>query len=322
MFSAPCEATTLRRMKQITRILIVSAALLACVVASVLAQKATAPKPAKGMEKDHSPVLVRVNGTAITEPDLAFFVKTRKLAKEDVPSNREMLIERLIDQQLLRDFLARKKITTDPTRMDLQIAQLKQRLKGGKVEPDEVLAKAGFTDATLRRELSLPLDWDMYVRQIVTEEKLREIWIQRKHEFDGSEVRAAQIALKSDDANADEKKLAAIRDDIVAKRIGFADAAKKHSQAPSAEKGGDLGQFGFRGKQPMPFPQVAFLLKVGEVSPPFRSAFGVHLLTVTEKVDGQLSLEDAKPEIFQQLSIEMQQETLKQERANAKIVRP
>lgn len=49
---------------------------------------------------------------------------------------------------------------------------------------------------------------------------------------------------------------------------------------------------------------------------------GYPVLTVTERSEGQLSLEDARPEILQQLSIEMQRDVLKQERAKAKIERP
>ncbi|MBC7817389.1 MAG: hypothetical protein IAG10_10910, partial [Planctomycetaceae bacterium] len=68
-----------------------------------------------------------------------------------------------------------------------------------------------------------------------------------------------------------------------------------------------------------PFPQIAFALKGNEVSEPFRSATAVHLLTVTARIEGQDSLEDARPEILQQLSIELQREVLTQERAKAKI---
>jgi len=45
-------------------------------------------------------------------------------------------------------------------------------------------------------------------------------------------------------------------------------------------------------------------------------------LTVSERVEGQLSLEDARPEILQVLSAEMQRDVLSRERAQAKIERP
>lgn len=280
------------------------------------------PKEATSTAKSGSQVLVRVNGQPVTEADLEIFARMLKLSSDEIPPHREQMIERLIDRQLLRAFLSQKKVAADPQRLDGHLTLIKTRLKARGDDFDKLLVKSGFTEATLRRELTLPLDWDTYVRRETTDEKLRDVWKKRRHEFDGSEVRAAQIALKSNDPDADEKKLAAVRAQIVAKEISFADAAKKYSQAPSAAKGGDLGCFGFRGKQPPPYPQVAFGLKVDEISEPFRSPFGVHLLTVTERIEGQLSLEDARPEIFEILSTEMQRDVLQQEHMKAKIERP
>ena len=276
-------------------------------------------KNIKSVPKSDSPVLVRVNGQPVTEADLDFFAKTLKIATDERPQRREQMLERLIDRQLLRAVLAQKKVAADPQRLDAHLTQIKTRLKARNEDFEKLLAKSGFTEESLRRELKLPLDWDEYVRREVTDDKLGDVWTQRKAEFDGSEVRASQIALKSDDPDRDEKKLAELRSKILDKSISFADAAKKHSQAPSATKGGDLGRFGFRGKQPPPYPVIAFGLKVGEVSEPVRTPFGVLLLTVTERSEGQLSLEDARPEILQRLSIETQRAVLQQERAKAKI---
>ena len=276
-------------------------------------------KNIKSVPKSDSPVLVRVNGQPVTEADLDFFAKTLKIATDELPQRREQMLERLIDRQLLRAVLAQKKVAADPQRLDAHLTQIKTRLKARNEDFEKLLAKSGFTEESLRRELKLPLDWDEYVRREVTDDKLGDVWTQRKAEFDGSEVRASQIALKSDDPDRDEMKLAELRSKILDKSISFADAAKKHSQAPSATKGGDLGRFGFRGKQPPPYPVIAFGLKVGEVSEPVRTPFGVLLLTVTERSEGQLSLEDARPEILQRLSIETQRAVLQQERAKAKI---
>lgn len=281
--------------------------------------KPTKSKTTKPATQSESPVLVRVNGQPVTEADLDFFAKLLKLTADE-PQQREPMIERLVDRQLLRAFLAQKKVAADPQRMDQHLTRLKTRLKDKGEDFDKLLAKSGFTEDSLRRVLRLPLDWEAYSQQIVTGAKLRDVWNRRRHEFDGSEVRAAHIVLKSDNPDADEETLKELRRQIVAKEISFADAAKKYSQSPAGEEGGDLGRFGFRGKLTV-YPQVAFGLKVGEISQPFRSQFGVHLLTVTERSEGQDSLEDARTEILQVLSDELQRDVLEQERAKAKIER-
>ncbi len=280
------------------------------------------PKSTKSKTaKSDSPVLVLVNGQPITEADLDNFAKSLRLAANEIPQRREQIIERLIDRQLLRAYLAQKNVSANPEQLEAHLTRLKTRLKERKADFDQLLAKSGMTVESLRHELRLPLDWEAFVKLDVTEAKLRDVWKQRRQEFDGSEVQAAQIVLKSDKPADDEQKLRDLRGKILDKTITFADAAKKHSQAPSAAMGGDLGRFGFRGRQPPPYPQVAFGLKVGEVCEPMRSPFGVLLITVTERSEGQLSLEDARPEILQQLSTELQREVLAQERAKAKIER-
>lgn len=312
------DQTTLKR---ISRVAVVSLLALGLCRLNADEPKATKSKTQPSVSKSNSPVLVRVNGQPITEADLDFFAKSLKLAADDDSQRREQLMERLIDRQLLRAFLTQKKVAANSEQLDAHLTRLKTRLKERGEDFDKLLAKSGFTESSLRRELSLPLDWEAYVHKTLSDAQLKSVWQQRKHEFDGSEVRAAQIVLKSDDLAADEKKLSEVRQQIVSGKLSFADAAKKHSQAPSGQQGGDLGRFGFRGKQPPPYPQVAFGLKVGDVSEPIRSPFGVLLLTVTERSEGQLSLEDARPEILQQLSIEMQRDVLAQERAKAKIER-
>ena len=57
----------------------------------------------------------------------------------------------------------------------------------------------------------------------------------------------------------------------------FAELAKVESQDGSARRGGDLGWFG-RGRMVKPFEDVAFGLQDGEISEPFASQFGYHIV--------------------------------------------
>ncbi|SHJ30912.1 peptidylprolyl isomerase [Cycloclasticus pugetii] len=57
----------------------------------------------------------------------------------------------------------------------------------------------------------------------------------------------------------------------------FANLAKKHSQCPSAKKGGDLGEFS-PGKMLKAFDNVVFKKALLTVHGPVKTKFGYHLI--------------------------------------------
>ena len=85
---------------------------------------------------------------------------------------------------------------------------------------------------------------------------------------------------KPEDTLALYKKISAIQDSL---KLGvpFADLAMRNSDdVGSSSRGGDLGWFS-RNRWPQPFDEAAFLLKVGQVSPIVRTAYGYHLILCT-----------------------------------------
>lgn len=64
----------------------------------------------------------------------------------------------------------------------------------------------------------------------------------------------------------------------------FAAVAKQHSQCPSGQRGGDLGEFG-PGQMVQEFDTVVFSAEIGEVVGPVQTQFGYHLIEVTSRTD-------------------------------------
>ncbi|QQR90004.1 MAG: peptidyl-prolyl cis-trans isomerase [Myxococcales bacterium] len=60
----------------------------------------------------------------------------------------------------------------------------------------------------------------------------------------------------------------------------FAELAKQHSDCPSGQEGGDLGEFG-RGQMVPEFEDTAFALDVGATSDVFETPFGFHIVQRT-----------------------------------------
>ena len=99
---------------------------------------------------------------------------------------------------------------------------------------------------------------------------------------DRNDVHAAHI-LKLFPKNATEEQKAVCKqqiDSIYALLLAgadFAELAKAESQDGSARRGGDLGWFG-RGRMVKPFEDTAFSLNDGDISEPFATQFGYHIV--------------------------------------------
>ena len=80
-----------------------------------------------------------------------------------------------------------------------------------------------------------------------------------------------------------EKTCADLKAEIEA-GADFAAVAKQHSQCPSGQRGGDLGEFG-PGQMVKEFDTVVFSAEIGKVVGPVQTQFGYHLIEVTSRTE-------------------------------------
>ena len=269
-------------------------------------------------------VLVIVNGDKITDADLNRSFAFLNVPDDERPRVRKTFIENLIDTRLIQQFLKSRKTAATKQEIEDQISLLKNQLKQGGLDPDKVMEEKGFTTEILREMFSVPLAWKHHIDRAVTQERIKKYFEAHRAEFDGTKVEARQILIRARPGDegarqAAEARLSDMRKQIVAKKVSFEDAAREHSEAPSKEQGGDVGSFPYTGKMPVEFSREAFKLKVGEISQPFRSRFGVHLCLVTDRTPGDLSLEDVRDDVLARLSEELWKEMAADLRKSAKI---
>lgn len=234
-------------------------------------------------------------------------------------------LEQVIDRRLVLAYLERTKQAASSQDVDLAQAQLEKDLKAQDLTMDEHLQAVGLSLDDIRRALAWKLSWNEYLKRHVTDANLQKYFELHPREFDGAQLRVAHILLKLA-ADADEQAIAAaqakaasIRQEIVAGQLSFADAAKAHSQSPTAKGGGDLGWI--ERHQPMPeaFSRAAFALDKGQFSEPVVSPFGVHLITVTDIKPGQKTWQDAAAELRPAVTIYLFRWLADKERAKAKV---
>ncbi|MBS0260976.1 MAG: peptidylprolyl isomerase [Planctomycetes bacterium] len=269
-------------------------------------------------------VLVLVNGKKITETDLDRFLTTRRVSEEKRAAERDRFIDQLIDSRLIQQFLDSRDTKASKKELDEQVNRIREAARQRGSDPDKVLAELGYTPQTLRDEFALPIAWQHHIDRTITPERLKEFFEKHRSEYDGTQVRASRILIKPEspdeaDWKAAEQKLEKLRADIVSKKLTFAQAAREHSQAPSKDQGGDVGEFPFLGKMPAKFSREAFKLEVGEISEPFQSPYGMELCLVTDRHPGDLSLEDVRDIVLTDLSQEIWKQTLAEMRKTAKI---
>ena len=149
--------------------------------------------------------------------------------------------------------------------------------------------------------IELILD-DITKKVVVSDDKLKAYFDDQKELFTNPERRKISHILftindKVIDKEALEKALKA-KDELQTKDFSVL-AAEVSDDKLTAKKGGDLGLFNV-GVMEKSFEDVASSLKLGEVSKPVRSAFGYHLIKVTELVPGGVKPFDSiKAEVIQ-----------------------
>jgi peptidyl-prolyl cis-trans isomerase C len=86
---------------------------------------------------------------------------------------------------------------------------------------------------------------------------------------------ARHILVKTEEACVDLKTK-------IEEGADFADIAKKHSECPSGNEGGNLGEFS-PGQMVPEFDTVVFNDDVGKVHGPVKTQFGYHLIEITSR---------------------------------------
>ena len=115
----------------------------------------------------------------------------------------------------------------------------------------------------------------------ITDEQVRAYYDQSPDLYSTTQIQASHILVK-DEATARE-----ILAEVKAHPEKFADLAReKSTDTTSAKKGGDLGIFG-QGRMVPEFERAAFALKPGEISDVVKTQYGYHIITVTDRKEGE-----------------------------------
>lgn len=183
---------------------------------------------------------------------------------------KKQILQQLVENNIINSEAKKFKITVSNEEVDKTFNEIAKN-NGSEEEVKKVLNELYGLNVDQFKEL---------IKSQLLRDKINKEEIQR--------VSASHILIRldegADQAKIDEakKKIEGIQNEIKG-GLSFADAAKKYSEdVGSNEKGGQLEAFS-RGDMVKEFEEVAFSTPVGEISAPFRTSFGWHIL----KVDGK-----------------------------------
>ncbi|MBX7104973.1 MAG: peptidylprolyl isomerase [Gemmataceae bacterium] len=262
-------------------------AFLAWIAAAGLAAAQFGPKP-----------VAVVNGEPIPRSELDAVLKLRPQALTPLTAaqNRaiyEQVITMLVDEVLIRQFLVKNAPPANPAEVDKQFAGLLEGLKKQGRTLADFCKENQQTERQVRAGIENQLRWQAYAAAKITDAELKKYYAESKDFFDKTTVQCSHIVYRVpsdappvEKANA-EKKMREMREQLVAGKITFAEAAQKYSHCPSATKGGNLGSIFRKMMVEEPFAAAAFKLKPGELSDIVWTDFGVHLILVTDRKPGE-----------------------------------
>jgi parvulin-like peptidyl-prolyl isomerase len=272
-----------------------------------------------------------VNGEPIPLAEVEAILKARGPNPTPVPAaqTRQMQLDALamlIDDVLLQQYLRKTCPAPDRGEVAKRFAELAEALKKQGKTLQDFCKETNQTPEQVQSGIVNMLQWAAFVKDKVGDAEVKRYYDENREFFDQVLVRASHIVLRvTPEASAGERqtaeqKLRALRTEILAGRLDFAEAAKKNSQCQSAPGGGDVGLFPRKGYIMEPFAKTAFAMKVGEVSDVVQTDYGLHLIKVTERQPGQPSDFSKIKEAVREVCVEeVRQNVVAQLRKQAEI---
>jgi peptidyl-prolyl cis-trans isomerase C len=321
---------------------------LAAIPALAQTPPASPAAPAGAAPAASDGIAATVNGQPIGERAVLRALRGISAAKR--AQVREEIINLLIDNALVDQYLQQMRVAVDEKVVDSRLEEIKAEAKKEKRDFEANLKEGQLTVDELRGFIRADLRWEAFASSQVDEAKLKAYFESNKEMFDGSSIRARHILLTPPgddpkagadalaklqgfkrqveaDVTAGLAKLPADADNVAREKerarlteTAFATLAKSESTCPTREFGGDVGSFGRAGPMVEPFSRAAYACKPYQMTDPIKTQFGYHLILVTERKAGkEPKYDDVKPEVRNVYGEKLREAVVVMMRQRAKI---
>jgi peptidyl-prolyl cis-trans isomerase SurA len=211
----------------------------------------------------------------------------RKFFKE----SESIFLESLIDMRLQLQAAAKLGIFATDDDVNRAIEGIKKKYSLTDEAFKDAIGKEGFSISDYRKKLSEQItisrvvDHEVRSKVIVTEGEINKYIAENKEierQIDGFNISHIFLRIAED-----KKKIEERANEIYNKILtggDFSELARQYSEDVSARSGGDLG-FIRKSDMSKDFLDILLKMKAGDVSEPFWSATGIHIIRLNEKVE-------------------------------------
>ena len=245
---------------------------------------------------------------------------------------KDIMLDQMIDIEAVCEQAKKDGLAPSKEEVDKAFEELKKDIDADK-DYKKKLEDIGIDDTYLKSQEEQSLTMQKYKDNFdknvkITDEEMKKYYDEHKKDYYKDEVKVSHILISTQDDNGKEvseakKKDAKKKAEEVLKKAKsgeeFSELAKEYSDDKgSASQGGDLGYIS-KGQMVKPFEDAAFSLKPGEISNIVETEYGYHIIKVYDKIDKQLTFDEAKNEIKSTLIEDKYTESIKDITNKAKI---
>jgi parvulin-like peptidyl-prolyl isomerase len=287
--------------------------------------------PARAQDSPKT-VVATVNGRTVTLGEVETVLKARNMRSAEMPpdSRKRMQYEvacLLVDGILWEQYLQKNGPRIDPAEINKHMDELEREVKKNGKTMQDYYKDSGQSESSVRAGITSILQWEAIARKKLSDADVKRYYDENKDFFDMVKVRASAIMLRvpanapEADRQAARDKLQAIRANVVAGTIEFAEAARRYSQDVTAQEGGDLGLFPRKMVYEEGISKTAFALPVGAVSDVVQCEYGMYLIKVVDRKPPEKpsEFEKIKDDVRELCTAELQLAVMSELRKTAKV---
>lgn len=223
------------------------------------------------------------------------------------------VLEGLINERIAREKIRELGIVVRPEEVDAAIERIMRTNGISRHELEGSLQKQRLSMEAYREQIRSQLErsrlisLEVKAKIVIREERIRTYYENHLAEFSKPErVHLAAIFLKAEDAE-DGREIHNLEDKarrllaLLRQGADFADLARRYSQGPGADRGGDVGFFVLSQLDPK-LAQTVQAMAPGDVGGPIRMPAGVQVIRLLERQAGEAKpLDEVREHIYDTL---------------------